>query len=164
MWRPWLGCFHESSLPLSHGWRFQVGWQGSGFIFIFPLIIIVQIGPTLCARSLPGVDSALMGAERLGRGEGGGCRWLWGLTPSLLFLVPPRGLLLGSRTFFPPPSVHSSICSFLCLSIHLFKTHELRPCWREALWWLWGYTERRGDLDLAFEELNAGREKRHEPK
>lgn len=104
MWRPWLGCFHESSFPLSHGWRFQVTWQGSGFIFIFPLIILSIYGPFSVHTHF--LALILLHGSREGRG--GGCRCPSGAN------APTRGILLARRTF-SPPSVHSSICLFLCL-------------------------------------------------
>lgn len=134
-------------------------------VSVFPLMVIVQVWPFSVPHSLPGIDSTLMGAERAVQGrKTQAARAFWGLRLSLFFLAPLLGQALGRRIFFLHFPVYLSICLFLCVFTYLLKMQELSPVQWEALWWLWEYTERRWDSHLAFEELNVGGNKRHEPR
>lgn len=166
MWWPSLGCFHASSFPLSHGRHFQVTLQGSGF--------------SLCLSTnghCPGLACSLCPIHFLAL---------------ILLRWEQRGLCREGRCRLPVPSegwsfLFSSwlLCwgkfwigeffssTFLSIYLFVFSFVYSLTYWKcrnwvlvqwEALWWLWEDTKRRWDSHLAFEELNVGGDKRHEPR
>lgn len=133
-------------------------------VSVCPLWSLSRSCPFSGHRSPPGND--LLGrGQRAVEGRGGGRHMPsqgWRFLFFSWFLH--WGNFWAGEFFSHLLSVHSFPCLFPCLFTHLFKSQERVPVETEVLWWQWGYTERRWDSDVAFEELNARRENRHDPK